>query len=57
MLEHGGRSSVGRAPDCDSGCRGFEPHRPPHIFKKLGSRIYRLAAFSRILRIRNTRSV
>ncbi len=26
----GGRSSVGRAPDCDSGGRGFEPHRPPH---------------------------
>ena len=28
-LVSGGRSSVGRAPDCDSGCRGFEPHRPP----------------------------
>lgn len=28
---YGGRSSVGRAPDCDSGGRGFEPHRPPHI--------------------------
>ncbi len=28
----GGRSSVGRVPDCDSGCRGFEPHRPPHSF-------------------------
>ena len=27
---NGGRSSVGRAPDCDSGGRGFEPHRPPH---------------------------
>ena len=26
----GGRSSVGRAADCDSVCRGFEPHRPPH---------------------------
>ncbi len=26
----GGRSSVGRAPDCDSGCRGFESHRSPH---------------------------
>ncbi len=25
----GGRSSVGRAPDCDSGRRGFESHRPP----------------------------
>ena len=28
---NGGRSSVGRVPDCDSGCRGFEPHRPPHF--------------------------
>ena len=27
----GGRSSVGRAPDCDSGRRGFESHRPPHL--------------------------
>ncbi len=26
---NGGRSSVGRAPDCDSGRRGFESHRPP----------------------------
>jgi hypothetical protein len=25
----GGRSSVGRVPDCDSGCRGFEPRRSP----------------------------
>ena len=28
---YGGRSSVGRVPDCDSGRRGFKPHRPPHI--------------------------
>ena len=28
---NGGRSSVGRAPDCDSGCRGFDPHRSPHF--------------------------
>ncbi len=27
----GGRSSVGRAPDCDSGCRGFNPRRSPHL--------------------------
>ena len=27
---NGGRSSVGRAPDCGSGCRGFEPRRSPH---------------------------
>jgi hypothetical protein len=28
---NGGRSSVGRAPDCDSGGRGFNPRRPPHL--------------------------
>src|SRR3546814_12888204 len=28
---NGDRSSVGRVPDCDSGCRGFEPHRSPQI--------------------------
>jgi hypothetical protein len=27
----GGCSSVGRVPDCDSGCRGFEPHQSPQI--------------------------
>ena len=27
----GGCSSVGRAPDCDSGCRGFEPRHPPQL--------------------------
>ena len=26
----GGRSSVGRAPGCGLGCRGFESHRSPH---------------------------
>lgn len=32
MIEfYGGRSSAGRAPDCDSGCRGFEPHRSPQL--------------------------
>ncbi len=29
-LVNGECSSVGRAPDCGSGCRGFEPHRSPH---------------------------
>lgn len=35
MLAHldGGRSSVGRAPDCDSGCRGFKPRRSPQFLK------------------------
>ena len=28
--QHGAISSVGRAPDCGSGCRGFEPHIAPH---------------------------
>ena len=28
---NGGRSSVGRAPDCDSGGRGFKPRRSPQI--------------------------
>ena len=27
---YGGYSSVGRAPDCGSGCRGFESHLSPH---------------------------
>ena len=31
MPNYGGRSSVGRVQDCDSCCRGFDPHRPPHI--------------------------
>jgi len=30
-LVDGGRSSAGRAPGCDPGCRGFESHRPPHL--------------------------
>ena len=32
---YGGCSSVGRAPDCDSGCRGFEPLHPPQLLKLL----------------------
>ena len=28
----GGCSSVGRAPDCGSGCRGFDPRHPPIRF-------------------------
>ena len=28
-MVHGGRSSVGRAPVCDTGCRGFKPRRSP----------------------------
>src|SRR5271169_5794723 len=29
----GGCSSVGRVPDCDSGCRGFESRQPPQLFQ------------------------
>ncbi len=32
---HGGCSSVGRAPVCGTGCRGFESHHSPHITKSL----------------------
>ena len=31
LFINGGRSSVGRALDCDSSRRGFESHRPPHF--------------------------
>ena len=24
-------AQFGRAPDCGSGCRGFESHQPPHF--------------------------
>ena len=27
----GGCSSAGRVPECDSGCRGFDPHQSPHL--------------------------
>ena len=33
-IVYGGRSSVGRAPGCDPGCRGFESHRSPQIINK-----------------------
>ena len=32
LRRYGGRSSVGRAQDCDSCGRGFNPRRPPHFF-------------------------
>ena len=31
------KQAVGMILDCDSGCRGFEPHQPPHIFKQSGT--------------------
>ena len=36
-FSYGERSSVGRAPDCDSGRRGFESHRSPHFFGAVSS--------------------
>ena len=36
VLNNGGRSSDGRAPDCDSGGRGFDPHRSPHSISARG---------------------
>ena len=33
---YGGYSSVGRAPDCGSGSRGFESHYSPHLYFTLG---------------------
>src|SRR3954469_20944332 len=33
MWGSGGCSSVGRVQDCDSCCRGFEPHQPPQYLK------------------------
>ena len=42
---NGGRSSVGRAPACDAGGRGFKPHRPPHlIFDLIGFFIFKSCA-------------
>ena len=29
--KYGGRSSIGRTPDCGSGCRGFKSRRSPHL--------------------------
>ena len=38
-IEHGAISSVGRAPDCGSGCRGFEPHIAPQKIPRTASRL------------------
>ena len=38
LEKHGGRSSVGRAPGCDPGGRGFKPHRPPQFLNLRGLR-------------------
>ena len=43
VIFSGGCSSVGRVPDCDSGCRGFEPHQPPHylLSEKIQSYLFK----------------
>ena len=46
LTQYGGRSSVGRARDCDSRCRGFDPLRPPHIRKAPDLTVWRLFCFS-----------
>lgn len=45
----GGNSSVGRVPDCDSGCRGFESHFPPQILESLQMQVCRDFSFVRFL--------
>ena len=51
---YGDCSSVGRAPDCDSGCRGFEPHQSPHI-KSLRDRSPEAFSYGlQVLRYRQT---
>jgi hypothetical protein len=43
-IYNGECSSVGRVPDCDSGCRGFEPHHSPHYSlskSDIGTRAYK----------------
>ena len=37
--QNGGCSSAGRASDCGSECRGFEPHHPPHEKRPASSRL------------------
>ena len=39
--QYGGRSSVGRAQDCGSWCRGFDSHRPPHIRENARLKVWR----------------
>ena len=46
----GGRSSVGRASDCDSGCRGFKPRRSPHFSCSPKSKFGVLRFFGSVLR-------
>jgi hypothetical protein len=46
MVFSGGRSSVGRVPDCDSGCRGFEPRRSPHRISDLKAPTWSFFRFS-----------
>ena len=55
ILVYGDCSSVGRVPDCDSGCRGFEPRQSPHLTKALGC--YRLRAFSLAAQLLNSLEV
>ena len=46
---YGGCSSVGRVQDCDSCCRGFESHQPPHKNQTLSLALIGWAFFFRLL--------
>ena len=35
LIVYGECSSVGRAPDCGSGRRGFKSHHSPHLFRPI----------------------
>ena len=37
---HGGCSSAGRASDCGSECRGFEPHHPPRALPEFSGGVF-----------------
>ena len=61
---YGGNSSVGRAPDCDSGCRGFEPRFSPHFLlgfqpntqlKDISYRVFIKAGSKRITKTFNSK--
>ena len=44
-VQHGAISSVGRAPDCGSGCRGFEPHIAPQLKREDDRQVFVILCF------------
>ena len=53
---NGGYSSVGRAPDCGSGCRGFESLYPPHIRHYFNSDVFFIFLYGTRTKVRSCRS-